>query len=46
MIEKIKLNEDEIRKFLERFGYKIFPLGINILAIHKDDPVSQQLKVS
>jgi FkbM family methyltransferase len=46
MIEKIKSNEDEIRKFLARFDYQIFPLGINILAIHKDDPVSQQIQTS
>ena len=45
LIEKIKSNESEIRIFLERFDYKIFPLGINILAIHNSDPVSKQLKI-
>ncbi|MRW86853.1 FkbM family methyltransferase [Pseudoduganella sp. FT26W] len=43
MIEKIKSNEGEIRTFLEQFGYQIFPFGINLVCVHQDDPVSQQL---
>jgi len=46
MIETIKSNERELRKFVEKFGYQIFPLGINLIAVHKDDPVSKQIKVS
>ncbi len=46
MIEKIKSDEGELRKFIEKFDYQIFPLGINLLAIHKDDPVSTQIKVN
>jgi len=46
MIEKIKSNEDEIRKFLQKFAYKIFPLGINLIAVHKDDPMSERIKVA
>jgi hypothetical protein len=34
MIEKIKSNEDEIGGFLVNHGYKTFPMGLNILAIH------------
>ena len=45
MIEKIKSNETEISEFLLRYGYRIFPMGINILAIHESDPVSKQIKV-
>ena len=45
LIEKIKSNESEIRAFVEKFDYQIFPLGINILAIHNSDPVSKQLKI-
>lgn len=45
MIEKIKSDEGELHKFVEKFGYQIFPLGINLLAVHKDDPVSKQIKV-
>lgn len=43
MIEKIKSNEGEIRHFLEKFDYQIFPFGINLVAVHKDDPVCRQL---
>ncbi|MBU3558519.1 FkbM family methyltransferase [Polynucleobacter sp. Nonnen-W13] len=46
MIEKIKSNESEISKFLKKFGYLIFPLGINLVALHQDDPLSKQIKVS
>jgi FkbM family methyltransferase len=46
MIEKIKSNEVEINDFLIKRGYKIFPLGINILAIHQSDPVSNQITSS
>jgi FkbM family methyltransferase len=45
MIEKIKSDEIELRKFMEQFDYQIFPLGINLIAIHKDDPVLKQIKV-
>lgn len=44
MIEKIKSNEAEIRNFVEKYDYQIFALGINLIAVHKDDPVSKQIK--
>ena len=46
MIEKIKSDELELRNFVEKYGYKIFPLGINIIAVHQDDPVSKQITVN
>lgn len=45
IIEKIKSNEIEIRKFVKKFDYQVFPFGINLIAIHEDDPVSKQIKV-
>lgn len=45
IIETLKSDEDEIRKFLEKFDYQIFSFGINLLAIHKNDPVSKEVKV-
>lgn len=39
IIERIKSNQDEMKLFLELFGYKVIPLGINFLAIHDSDPV-------
>jgi len=44
MIEKIKSNENEILKFLEEFKYQIFPFGVNLVAIHPDDPALEQVK--
>jgi FkbM family methyltransferase len=44
MIEKIKSNEKDLRKFVENFGYQIFLLGLNLIAVHEDDPVSKQIK--
>lgn len=44
MIERIKTDEGELRGFLEGFGYEIFQMGINLLAVHADDPVAAQLK--
>jgi FkbM family methyltransferase len=45
LIEKIKSNEEDIRDFLEDLDYKIFPLGINLLAIHEDDPSLSQIVI-
>ena len=36
-IEIIKSNPQEIIDLLKPFGYEIFPFGINLLMIHKDD---------
>lgn len=46
MIEKIKSNEAELRDFLTKREYEIFPLGINILAIHKSDPTVNKVKIT
>ena len=39
IIEIIKRSQDEIIKLLESWAYQIFPMGMNVLAIHKNDPV-------
>lgn len=44
IIEKIKSNETEISDLLTPLGYKIFPLGINVLAVHASDPVCKHLE--
>lgn len=44
LIEKIKSNELELSRFLSSRGYKIFTLGINLLAIHESDPLSQVME--
>lgn len=45
LIEKIKSSEEQINNFLTNFGYKIFPLGINLLAIHESDPASTRIQI-
>lgn len=39
LIEKIKSDESQIQAYLQAFGYKFFPLGINILAVPDSDPI-------
>ena len=44
LIEKIKSNEAELIGFVTELGYKVFPIGINILAVHESDPIAAQLQ--
>ncbi len=45
-VEILKSNPDEIHKNLTGLGYEIFPMGMNTLAIHKDDPTIKDISVS
>jgi hypothetical protein len=45
IIEIIKSNKDNLLSFLEPMGYFIYPLGINLLAIHKEDPINSSIKI-
>ncbi|MGO8754108.1 MAG: FkbM family methyltransferase [Gallionellaceae bacterium] len=44
MIEIIKSDQAQIENFLQRNGYKFYPLGINLLAIHGNDPTLKSIK--
>lgn len=46
IIEIIKSDADAIEGFLVELGYKIFFLGISILAIHMDDPTLEEIQKS
>ena len=46
LIEIIKSDKNKIVSFLEENKYKLFPLGINLLAIHQDDPTLKTIKVT
>lgn len=46
LIEKIKSDEKELEDFLTDLGYRIFPLGGNILALHKNDPASRGVRTA
>jgi hypothetical protein len=30
---------------LEDYGYKTFPMGINVLAVHTSDPTLEQISI-
>lgn len=44
MIEVIKSDRDHIIAMLEKAGYAIFPMGINLLALHHSDPQKAELQ--
>jgi len=46
MIEIIKTDKVKVEAFLSKHGYKNYPMGINLLAIHETDPANQNLKLS
>ncbi|MDE5602828.1 MAG: FkbM family methyltransferase [Helicobacter sp.] len=46
LIEIIKSNQNEIQEFLQNLGYEFFSMGINVLAIHKQDPCIKHIKKS
>jgi FkbM family methyltransferase len=45
IIEVIKSNKNNLEKFLRDRGYEVYPVGINILAIHPEDPIHKRLKI-
>ena len=45
-VEVLKSDSEKIHKNLKTFGYEIFPLGMNSLAIHKDDSTIKDISVS
>ena len=45
LIESIKAGRERLRGFLSGCGYKVVEAGINLLAIHKSDPVVNELQI-
>jgi FkbM family methyltransferase len=45
LVESIKTGAERLRVFLDARGYKVVNAGINVLAIHKSDPVVNELQV-
>lgn len=43
-IEKIKSDEAALQTFLQAMNYQVFQLGINLLAIHHDDPAVHMIQ--
>ena len=45
LAETIKTGRESLRAFFQDHGYKVADAGVNILAIHKSDPVAHELQV-
>jgi FkbM family methyltransferase len=45
LVESIKAGRERLRRFLDERGYKVVEAGINLLAIHKSDPVVNELQI-
>jgi hypothetical protein len=45
LVESIKAGRELLRAFLDERGYKVVEAGVNLLAIHKNDPVVNELQV-
>jgi FkbM family methyltransferase len=46
LIETIKIDEQKLKQQLEGCGYKLYQVGINILAIHHSDPSNENIQMS
>lgn len=45
LVESRKAGRERLRAFLDARGYKVVQAGYNLLAVHKSDPVVQQLQM-
>lgn len=45
LVEHIKSDKEFLKSFFGALEYKIFPLGLNVLAIHSTDPILQDVRV-
>lgn len=46
IIEIIKTSEEDLLDFLAEHGYfRVFPMGLNFLALHQDDPIISHLSM-
>jgi FkbM family methyltransferase len=46
LIESIKTDKAALLKFLSEHGYKTYPMGINIMAVHHTDPTQQHVQAN
>jgi hypothetical protein len=45
LVEVLKTPADSVVGRLQRQGYRVYPMGMNVLAIHADDPVSARVSL-
>ncbi|MBF0178949.1 MAG: FkbM family methyltransferase [Magnetococcales bacterium] len=46
MIEKIKTNEILLTEWVAQRGYTLFPVGLNLVAVHHSDPVLPDIRTA
>lgn len=46
MIEIIKTDKTQVEKFLTELDYRLYPMGINLLAVHDTDPAITHLNLT
>ena len=46
IVEVIKSDRAALEAFCVELGYRVFPMGINLLAVHTDDPGVNQIKLA
>ncbi|MCB8881618.1 FkbM family methyltransferase [Acidisoma cellulosilytica] len=44
-VEHTKVGRDKLQAFFEQFGYVMFAQGMNMVAIHPEDPVYQDITI-
>lgn len=46
LVETIKSDAAALRALLSELGYRIYPMGINVLGVHASDPAARHLSIS
>ena len=46
LIEALKTDTAALRTWLENAGYRVFPIGMNVIAIHETDKCLQDIKIT
>lgn len=46
LVEIIKTDKAAVSQLLEGLGYRLYPMGINLLAIHQTDPTTDHVSVA
>ena len=46
LIEALKTDTTALRAWLENAGYRVFPIGMNVIAIYETDKCLQDIKIT
>jgi hypothetical protein len=45
IVECVKVDKQQLNRLLAELGYGIYPMGMNVLAVHKEDQVMSHLTI-